>query len=65
VTVLILLAILAWTLAFVLAVLGKLLRAGPDRAARISVRPLPWPRIDIDLGAPHAHEQPDREISTG
>jgi hypothetical protein len=67
-TVLIVLAVLLWTLTLVLAVLGKLLRA-PDRAARVSVRPLPWPRIDIDLGAhgvhKNAHKKPDREISTG
>jgi hypothetical protein len=64
VTVLIVLAILFWTLAFVLAVLGRLLRAAPGRTARISVRPLPWPRIDIDLTAHHAHRHRDHEIST-
>jgi hypothetical protein len=64
VTVLIVLAVLTWTLVFVLAVLGKLLRATPGRTARISVRPLPWPRIDIDLTAHDAHTHSDHEIST-
>jgi hypothetical protein len=59
VTVLIVLAILAWTLGFVLAVLGKLLRA-PDRNVRVSVRPLPWPRIEIDIGAA---DRPGQELS--
>jgi hypothetical protein len=50
VTFLIVLAVLAWTFGIVLAVLGRLLRA-PDRDARVIVRPLPWPRIEIDVGA--------------
>ena len=49
-TVLILLVILVWTLGLVLAVLGALLRA-PGRSARVSVRPLPWPRIEISVDA--------------
>ena len=49
-TVLILLVILLWTLGLVLAVLGALLRA-PGRSARVSVRPLPWPRIEISVDA--------------
>ena len=49
-TVLILLIVLIWTLGLVLAVLGKLLPA-PDRNVRVSVRPLPWPRIEIAVDA--------------
>ncbi len=49
-TFLLVLAVLAWTLGLVLAVLGKLLRA-PDRSARVTVRPLPWPRIEITVEA--------------
>lgn len=72
-TVLILLVVLLWLL--VLVVLGRILRI-PGRAARISVRPLPWPRIDIRLEAETSataepekrteHAQfPDRQVSTG
>lgn len=50
VTFLLVLAVLVWTLGLVLAVLGKLLRT-PDRDARVVVRALPWPRIEIDVAA--------------
>jgi hypothetical protein len=53
VTVLILLVFLLWSLGLVLAVLGALLRA-PGRSARVSVRPLPWPRIEIAVDAEHS-----------
>ena len=49
-TVFVLLVVLLWLLVLVLAVLGKILRS-PARSARISVRPLPWPRIDIHVEA--------------
>ena len=74
-TVLILLVVLLWLLVLVLIVLGRILRI-PGRAARISVRPLPWPRIDIRLEAEAvAGAEPDkrtehaqfpyRQVSTG
>jgi hypothetical protein len=42
----IVLILLGWTLVLVLAVLRRLL-ATPGRAAEVSVRPLPWPRVEI------------------
>jgi hypothetical protein len=59
VAVLILLVVLVWLLVLVLVVLGRILRI-PGRAARISVRPLPWPRIDISVEAePSVGAEPD------
>jgi len=60
VTVLILLIVLLWLLTLVLVVLGRILRL-PGRAARITVRPLPWPRIDIRVEAEPAIRR-DRRI---
>jgi hypothetical protein len=50
VTFLLVLVVLLWTLWLVLAVLGRLLRA-TDRNARVVVRLLPWPRIEIAVEA--------------
>lgn len=59
-TVLILLIVLLWLLTLVLIVLGRILRL-PGRAARITLRPLPWPRIDIRVEAEPAIRR-DRRI---
>jgi hypothetical protein len=73
VTVLILLVVLLWLLALVLVVLGRILRL-PGRAVHLSVRPLPWPRIDIRVEAEPPNrrdprtcgaQSPDRQVSTG
>jgi hypothetical protein len=72
-SVVILLVVLLWLLALVLVVLGRILRL-PGRAVRISVRPLPWPRIDIRVEAEppirrdsciSGAQSPDRQVSTG
>jgi hypothetical protein len=50
VTFLLVFVVLLWTSCLVLAVLGRLLRA-TDRNARVVVRLLPWPRIEIAVEA--------------
>ena len=47
-TVLIVLVILGWTFGFVHVVLGRILR-NPGRNVRVSVRLLPWPRMEIEV----------------
>ena len=44
----ILIVVLMWTLTLVVVVLRKSLGA-PGRSVRVTVRPLPWPRIDIQV----------------
>jgi hypothetical protein len=55
-SVLILLVVLVWTFGLVLALLSKIL-SSPDRAVSIKVRPLPWPRVEIDVSAKLIEEE--------
>ncbi|MGH3620598.1 MAG: hypothetical protein ACRDQ5_02255 [Sciscionella sp.] len=54
-SVLVLLGVLVWTFGLALALLSKIL-ASSDRAVRVKARPLPWPRVEIDVSAKPTEE---------
>ena len=63
-TLLIVLVVLSWTFAFVHVVIGKILRM-PGRNARVSVRLLPSPRMEIEVWSVDGEPAPTHISRTG